>query len=261
MQHKIVKSILLFFVTAFIGMNASQAQNILAKPNPARLVNDVAGILNPTEVASLEKKLIALDDSSSNQIVVVIIPSLDGYPIQDYANKLFRDWGIGTKEKNNGILLLISVNDRKTRIEVGYGLEGAIADITAKSIIDNDITPNFKKKAYFEGINNATDNLAKAAVGEYKDPRAKGKLGAKGMIILVIIIFVIVAIVGSRGNGTGGSSIRGGGFSDFATGMLLGSLLGGGGRGGGSDWGGGGGGGFGGFGGGSSGGGGASGGW
>ena len=78
MQHKIVKSILLFFITAFIGMNASQAQNILAKPNPARLVNDAAGILSPTEVASLEKKLIALDDSSSNQIVVVIIPSLDG---------------------------------------------------------------------------------------------------------------------------------------------------------------------------------------
>jgi LemA protein len=119
----------------------------------------------------------------------------------------------------------------------------------------------FQKKTYFEGINSATDNLAKAAVGEYKNPRAKGKLGARGLIFLVIIIFIFIAIVGSRGNGTGGSSIRGGGFSDIATGMLLGSLLGGGGRGGGSDWGGGGGGGFGGFGGGSSGGGGASGGW
>ena len=260
MQHKLIKSLLLLFASAIIGVYSLQAQNILAKPNPARLVNDAAGILNPTEVATLEKKLVALDDSSSNQIVVVIVPSLDDYPIEDYAIKLFRDWGIGSKEKNNGILLLISVNDRKTRIEVGYGLEGAIPDITAKSIIDNDITPNFKKNAYFEGINKATDNLAKAAVGEYKAPRAKGKMGAKGFIILVIIIFVIVAIVGSRGNGTGGSSIRGGGFSDFATGMLLGSLLGGGGRGGGSDWGGGGGG-FGGFGGGSSGGGGASGGW
>jgi uncharacterized protein len=261
MQHKLIKSLLLLFVSAIIGLHSLQAQNILAKPNPARLVNDAAGILSPTEVASLERKLVALDDSSSNQIVVVIVPSLDDYPIEDYAIKLFRDWGIGTKEKNNGILLLISANDRKARIEVGYGLEGAIPDITAKSIIDNDITPNFKKKAYFEGINSATDNLAKAAVGEYKNPRAKGKLGARGLIFLVIIIFIFIAIVGSRGNGTGGSSIRGGGFSDIATGMLLGSLLGGGGRGGGSDWGGGGGGGFGGFGGGSSGGGGASGGW
>jgi uncharacterized protein len=257
---KFIKNIFLLLAFIIVGTCSLQAQNIIAKSNPPKLVNDAANILNPAEVASLEKKLVALDDSSSNQIVVAIIPTLDGYPIEDYANKLFRDWGIGSKEKNNGILLLIAVNERKTRIEVGYGLEGAIPDVTAKSIIDNDIDPNFKNKAYYAGINSAIDNLAKAAVGEYKAPKAKGKLGAKGMIFLVIFIFIIIAFIGSRGDGTGGSSIRGGGFSDIATGMLLGSLLGGGGRSGG-DWGGGGGGGFGGFGGGSSGGGGASGGW
>ena len=75
---------------------------------------------------ALENKLVAIDDSSSNQIAVVIIPSLDGYPKEEYATKLFRDWGIGNKKTNNGILLLIAINDRQIRIEVGYGLEGAL---------------------------------------------------------------------------------------------------------------------------------------
>lgn len=261
---KAFKFFLLFLVSAFIGISTLQAQNVLARPNPPILVNDVAGILSPTEKATLENKLVAIDDSSSNQIAVVIIPTLDGYPIEEYATKLFRDWGIGNKKTNNGILLLIASNDKKVRIEVGYGLEGAIPDIIANNIIINDIKPAFRAGAYFEGIDKATNDIAKAAIGEYKSARAKKNKDTSGSILLFIIIaFVVVAIVGRRG-GNGGSNIGGGGFSDIATGMLLGSLLNGGGRRGG-DWGGGdggfGGGGFGGFGGGSSGGGGASGGW
>ena len=237
------------------------AQNILPRPNPPKLVNDVAGVLSPEQREILEQKLVALDDSSSNHIAIVLIPTLDGYPIEEYANKLFRAWGIGDAKKNNGILLLISVSDKKIRIEVGYGLEGAITDVQSKSIIDNDLQPAFRKKAYYEGINAAIDNISKAAVGEYKVVKAKKSRGPKSnLFLLVVIIFVIVAVVGGKG-GNGGSNIRGGGFSDIATGMLLGSLLGGGGGRSGGDWGGGGGGGFGGFGGGSSGGGGASGGW
>jgi uncharacterized protein len=224
----------------------------------------LAGVLSPTEKQFLENKLVSVDDSSSNQIAVVILPTLDGYPIEEYATKLFRTWGIGNKKTNNGVLLLIAINDRKVRIEVGYGLEGAIPDITANNIINNDIKPAFKQGAYFEGINTATDNIEKAAVGEYKVARQKkGKEKGGSIFLFLVILIVIIAIVGKKG-GNGGSNIGGGGFSDIATGMLLGSLLGGGGRRGG-DWGGGGGGfgggGFGGFGGGSSGGGGASGGW
>jgi uncharacterized protein len=141
-------------------------------------------------------------------------------------------------------------------------LEGAIPDITALSIIDNDIKPAFKAGAYYEGLDKATDNLAKAAVGEYKEARKKRSKSKGNPLVFVMIVIVIVIILGKKGGG-GGSNINGGGFSDFTTGMLLGSLLNGGSSRGG--WGGGsggfGGGGFGGFGGGSSGGGGAGGGW
>ena len=250
---------IVLFLQAMLFANNTFAQNIIAKPIPATLVTDVAGVLSPEQKQALENKLVAIDDSSSNQIAVVILPSLDGYPKEEYATKLFRDWGIGNKKTNNGILLLIAINDRQIRIEVGYGLEGAIPDITALNIIDNDIKPAFKAGNYYEGIDQATDNIAKAAVGEYKVAKAK-KSKSKGsgglFMIILIIIFVIL-----RSGGGGGSNIGRSGFSDVATGMLLGSLLGGGGRGGGG-WGdSGGGGGFGGFGGGSSGGGGAGGSW
>jgi len=250
---------IVFFLQGTLSANNALAQNIIAKPSPATLVTDVAGVLTPEQKQALENKLVAIDDSSSNQIAVVIIPSLDGYPKEEYATKLFRDWGIGGK-KNNGILLLIAINDREIRIEVGYGLEGAIPDVTALNIIDNDIKPAFKAGNYYEGINQATDDIAKAAVGEYKVARAK-KSKSKGNGGLFLIILIIIFVLLRNGRGGGGSNIGRSGFSDVATGMLLGSLLGGGSRGGGG-WGdSGGGGGFGGFGGGSSGGGGAGGSW
>jgi len=246
-----------------IGIYAT-AQEVLPKPNPPRLVTDLSGVLSADQLAALEQKLVAIDDSSSNQIAVVILPTLNGVPKEEYATKLFREWGIGNKKSRNGVLLLIAIQDRQIRIEVGYGLEGAIPDVTALSIIDNDIKPAFKQGAYYEGLDKATDNIAKAAVGEYKVKRSKkGKSDGGSLLLFVFIVIIIVSIVGRRGGG--GSNIGGGGFNDFATGMLLSSLLNSGSsRGGG--WGGGdsggfGGGGFGGFGGGSSGGGGAGGGW
>ena len=250
---------IVLFLQALLFANNTFAQNIIAKPNPATLVIDVAGVLTPEQKQALEKKLVAIDDSSSNQIAVVIIPSLDGYPKEEYATKLFRDWGIGNKKTNNGLLLLIAINDREIRIEVGYGLEGAIPDITALNIIDNDIKPAFKAGNYYEGIDQATDNIAKAAVGEYKVAKVK-KSKSKGSGGLFLIILIIIFVILRSGRGGGGSNIGGSGFSDVATGLLLGSILGGGGRGGGGGYGGGGGG-FGGFGGGSSGGGGAGGSW
>ena len=256
---KLTKLFIVFIIALFSFTNAV-AQNVIEKPNPPVLVTDLAGVLSPEQKQALENKLVAIDDSSSNQIAVVILPTLDGNPIEEYATKLFRTWGIGNKKTNNGILLLIAIQDKKIRIEVGYGLEGAIPDITANSIIDNDIKPAFRQQAYYEGIDKATDDIAKAAVGEYKEARPKKtRSKSKGSGGLFLIILIIILAVLRNGRGGGGSNIGGGGFSDVATGMLLGSLLGGGGRGGGGF--GGGGGGFGGFGGGSSGGGGASGGW
>jgi uncharacterized protein len=261
MKLKSLFTMLLLSVTLFVS-----AQKVLDKPNPARLVTDVAGILSEQEKASLENKLVMIDDSSSNQIAVVILPTLEDYPIEEYATKLFREWGIGNKKTNNGVLLLIAINDRKIRIETGYGLEGAIPDITARSIIENDIKPAFREKAYFQGIDKATDDLAKAAVGEYKVKRVKSKGNtAKDYFVMLAVIIFIFLFLASRGGGGGGSSIGRSGASDIAETLFWTSLLSGGGRrggwGDGGGFGGGGGGGFGGFGGGSSGGGGASGGW
>ena len=254
--------LLIFFL--FVGTQAVWSQDLLPKPNPARLVNDAADVLSPEQEAILEQRLVALDDSTSNQIAVVTIKSLNGYDVADYANKLFRAWGIGGSKHNNGVLILVSVNDHKTRIEVGYGLEGAIPDITASSIVNNDLVPNFKEGNYYRGFDEAITSLGKAAAGEYSEKRNRGNSNEGfpwGGAILVVFVFLFVLIRNGRGGGKGGGGMMSRrGYSNLIWPLLFSG--GGGGRGGGGFGGGGfGGGGFGGFGGGSSGGGGASGGW
>ncbi|MDE1192474.1 MAG: TPM domain-containing protein [Arachidicoccus sp.] len=237
------------------------AQDVLQPPYPPRLVVDNANMLIPEQRAILEQKLDALDDSTSNQIAVVTLHSIGDNDIDDYANKLFRTWGIGGKKNNNGVLILIvdssSVSAYKNgqiKIEVGYGLEGAITDLISSEIIRNEMAPAFREGNYYRGIDNAVDALSKAAVGEYKIPQQHDNDdGGELIIFLVILVIVIFIIIRSRGGGGGGMG-RSNGWSS----MIWPIIFSGGGGGGGF---GGGGGGFGGFGGGSSGGGGASGGW
>jgi uncharacterized protein len=262
-----MKKLLLLFLT-FCWLAVGVGQNILPKPNPPKLVNDAANVLSPEQRQILEQKLVALDDSTSNQIAVVLIPTLDGYEVQEYANKLFREWGIGSKGTNNGVLILAAIDDRKVWIEVGYGLEGAIPDIVASDIYRKKIVPAFKEGNYYRGIDDAVNALGKAAAGEYKIKRErKGSGGTTGKSILtfVIILFVVLMIVARGGGGKGGGMMSRRGYGDIAEAIFWSSVLGGGRRssgGWGSGSGGGfGGGGFGGFGGGSSGGGGAGGGW
>ena len=251
--------LLFLFLVISVCANAQIEKVIPPKPNPPRLVNDYTGTLTPEQAQALEQKLVAYNDSTSSQIAVVLINSTGDYPIEEVALGIIRNWGVGGKEHSNGIVLLVAKEDHKVRIEVGYGLEGAVPDITAKSIIDNDITPNFRQENYYRGLDQATDDIIKAAAGEYTAPagtRKKGKGFPFGLIIFIIIILSIIFRRGGRG---GGGMISRRGYGGFGTGWLLGSLMGGGGGGGG--WSGGGGGGFGGFGGGGGGGGGASGGW
>lgn len=258
---------LLFLVPFFAGIT----QDIPPRPSPPRLVNDYTNTLTEDQKASLEQKLAAYDDSTSNQVAVVIIPTTGDYAPVDYATKLGRVWGIGNKKTNNGVVVLVAKNDRTVFISPGYGLEGALPDITVKSIIDNEVTPNFKQDDFYRGLDLGTTAIFKAAAGEYKAPAGyrsrKGSGGAGGSLIgLIIIIFIILLLFGrGGGRGGGGGMFSRRGYGDFTTGAILGSMLGGGGRGGG-DWGGGfgggsGGGGFGGFGGGSFGGGGSGGNW
>lgn len=257
---------LLTSVLLFVSFLAS-AQNIPARPSPPRLVNDFAGVLSPAEEQQLEQQLVAYDDSTSNQIAIVLVKTLDEYPIEEYALKILRDWGVGNKKTNNGIVILAAIDDRAVRIEVGYGLEGAIPDITARHIIQDDIVPNFRSGDYVDGLSKAAGSIIKAAAGEYKAPtgyrKKKGGGSAFPIGFLVFIVIMIVLFGGrNRGGGGGFMSRRGSGWLGP---LILGSMIG---RGsGGSSWGGGGGGwsggggGFGGFGGGGGGGGGASGSW
>ena len=256
----------LFYTAIFFLFSiCAQAQiekYIPKKSNPARLVNDYTKTLTPLQVQALENKLMAYDDSTSSQIVIVIISSLEGYDVSEFTLALGREWGIGGKEFSNGVIVLVAINDRKGRIEVGYGLEGAIPDITAKSIFDNSLTPNFKEGNYYRGLDVGTNDIIKAAGGEYKAPANYGNKKKKGsgfgsIIFLLILFLILGGMGGGRKGGGGGGRMSGAGW------MILGSMLGSGGNRGGGWSGGGssGGGGFGGFGGGSFGGGGSSGSW
>jgi len=237
------------------------------KPNPQRLVNDFAGILTPEQKETLESKLVAYDDSTSNQVAIVTVKTTGDYDIEEVALGILRKWGVGGS-KNNGIVILVAVDDHKIWISTGYGLEGAVPDITAKQIIDNDMTPNFRAQNYYRGFDAATSSIIKAAAGEYKAPegyaqrgRGSGGGGIGKIIVGIIVLFIILSMFGGSGRGGGGYvSRRGSGWlGPFILGNMLGRSSGGGWSGGGGGWSGGGG--FGGFGGGSGGGGGAGGSW
>jgi uncharacterized protein len=261
-MKKIVFSILLFISTVAVAQIENAVPN---PPNPPRLVVDNTGTLSPDQQETLERKLVAYDDSTSNQIVVVIIPTTGDYDISDYALTLGRKWGVGNKEFSNGIVFLVAKNDRKVFIAPGYGLEGAVPDITAKQIIENEVVPNFKGNDFYRGIDYGVDALIKAAQGEYKAPAGYGKGKGKGKIpvFAIFIIIIVIIMIFSRMGGGGGSFMSRRGHRGFGGPPIWWFPTGGGGSGGGG-WGGGGssgGGGFGGFGGGSFGGGGAGGSW
>lgn len=243
------------------------AQTFPEKPN--RLVNDYTQTLSEQQISQLEQKLNAFNDSSTTQIAVVLIKSLEGYDVADYGVRLAESWGIGGAKNNNGVLLLVSLGDRKVTIQTGYGVEGALPDAITKRIIAREITPNFKTGDYYAGLEEGTNAIISYTKGEYKNdaPKKTGKKGGLGIGFIIIMIIIILTAIKKGG---GGSEVIGsrGSASPFWW-LLMGSQLGRGNSGGfggfsgggGGGFGGGGGGGFGGFGGGSFGGGGSSGSW
>jgi uncharacterized protein len=257
----------LLFSLLVLTCLVSAAQNIPAPPNPPRLVNDFAHVLTADQISDLEAKLVAYDDSTSIQIAVVTIPTTGDYDISDYALKILRDWKVGNKNTNNGVVILAAIQDHKVYIATGYGMEGSVPDITAKQIVDNEIVPSFRDNGnYYRGFDLGADALIKASRGEYKAPEGydqrgqRGKGGGGSLLGVGLFILIIIVLVASRGGGSGGGGLMSrSGVLPF----ILGSMLGSAGRGGGFGGGGGGfgGGGFGGFGGGSGGGGGAGGSW
>jgi uncharacterized protein len=270
----------IFFVTSlsFAVFAQNVDKDIPEKPNPPRLVNDYAGLLNSGEANQLELKLRAFNDSTSTQIVVVIVKSLGMNDKAEFATKLGEKWGVGQKGKNNGVVILIKTKTAEEKgqafIAPGYGLEGAIPDAVAKRIIENALLPNFREGNYYQGIDAAVNTLISLSKGEFtadaymkgthhkQEDRSVGPL-AIFIIIFIIIIFSIIGRFRSARQYSIGHNIpfwvamsmlaasrsdhHSGSFGDFSSGS------GGFGGGGGSD--------FGGFGGGSFGGGGAGGSW
>ena len=264
--------IFLLWVSGLLGFSSVSGQEIPARPEPPRLVNDFAGVLTGDEVQSLERKLVMFNDSTSTQIVVVIVKSLNGYDKNEFARLIGERWGVGQKGKNNGAVLLVKPkypNEKgEACIQTGYGLEGVIPDALAKRIYENEMLPNFKNGNYYAGIESATSTMISLAKGEYTadqyNKRTSKKSSPFGLLIPIIIIGVVFMLIrGSRAQGMSvgksipfwtafwllGSMGRGhsGSWNDFSSGS--------------GGFGGGGGGGFGGFGGGSFGGGGAGGSW
>lgn len=138
---------------------------------PTGHVNDFADVLTVEEERALESTLSAFEQETSHEVAVAVIPSLEGDDIESYTNTLFREWGIGKAEENDGVLLLVAIEDRKMRIEVGYGLEGALTDTEAKRIIDKTIAPRFKASQYAAGIEDGVERIMSETSGEVT-PRA-----------------------------------------------------------------------------------------
>ncbi len=138
-------------------------------------VVDEAGLLEPSAEAALTRKLAAFEQTSSDQVVVATIPDLQGYDIADYANRLARQWAIGRKDEDNGVVLLVARDDRKVRIEVGYGLEGTLTDALSQLIIQNDILPAFKSGDFPGGIENGVDAILEVLSGNAAEMQARAE--------------------------------------------------------------------------------------
>jgi uncharacterized protein len=242
------------FLLLFLFLLASSYPVFAAQhwPSPTGNFNDFAHVVPTNQAQALENLLAAIRQKTGVQIAVVTFPSVEGGDVAGAAVDLFHVWGIGQKEKDNGLLILLSIQDRKDWIEVGYGLEATVTDGDTGTIRRNSMEPSFKKGNFGEGLTNGVLQLARLIgydAGNNPVPpqiqyeQGGGGLGFLGKFVIFIIIFILLSVINRRGRG----GFWGGGF------------YGGGGWGGGGF--GGGGGGFGGFGGGSSGGGGSGGSW
>jgi uncharacterized protein len=207
-------------------------------PKLDQRVTDLTNTLSNQERQKIDQDLKSYEDTTSTQIVVLMINSLEGESLEEYANRTFLLNKIGQEKKNNGVLLLISKKDRKVRIETGYGLEGALTDAVSSQIIRNEIIPRFKDGDYFGGIVTGVDTIIRVIRGEYQAEGDKAPAISAGMVFMVLMfgIFVLLPLISSRrrsvinsnghdyfsgwgyGGGSfggfgGGGSLGGGGFS------------------------------------------------
>jgi len=252
------------FLLILLTFTTVQAQDIPKQPQPPHLVNDLAGIMTPEQIQQLESRLVAFNDSTSTQIAVVTLKSLNGYTATEMAERIGNLWTVGQKKYNNGMVILIKPKTADERgdaaIATGYGLEGKLPDVVCKRIVEQVMIPAFKQNDYAAGIEAGTVTVMKFATGEYKDSTFGAKRSGKKSPIVPLIILIVMAIIVMRGFKGRGNHHSIGHNMPLWPFLFMGGL--GGFGGGGENRGGGGfGGGFGGFGGGGFGGGGAGGSW
>lgn len=222
----------LFFLTLiiFLPLCASGQRDVPELAN--HRVHDDAGILSAQTVSYLEQSLRAFEDSTSNQIAILIVPSLEGESIDQFGIRVADAWKLGSQERDNGAILLIAMEDRKMRIEVGQGLEGVLPDAICNRIIRNEMAPAFRRQDYDGGVIASVEAIRKAIKGEY---RGSGQRSGRekrfpfGFIVVLIIIMIVMRNRRGGGRGSGWSSGRGwygagigsgggGGFSGFSGG-------------------------------------------
>ena len=210
--------ILVFFLS---GIYANAQFTIPKVPSFQTSVYDYADLLNPTEEKELENKLIRYSDSTTTQIVVITIDDLKGESIGILTPRWAHEWGIGQEKEDNGILILLSKNDREIWISPGYGVEDRLTAGINGELIRNIIIPEFKAGSYYNGLNKGADAIFEVLKGKYKGSR---KESSNPLPFILIVVFIIILLVlASRGN-KGGGNFRGGGGLDLGDIIILSSL-------------------------------------
>lgn len=210
-----MKKVILFLTLLFLLAGGVLAADF---PQPQGYVNDFAGLFSPTFVEQLEADLSNFEEQTRAEVAVVTIEALNDYSVEEYAVRLFEEWQIGKKEKDNGLLLLIAKNERKIRIEVGYGLEPVVTDARAGRIIREKITPNFKQEEYEQGVSQAVEAI-KEYIEQGEPPQgteaAREKL-SNFFFVLVLSSFILMYLAAFWGR-----------TKEFTTGGIQGACLGG----------------------------------
>jgi len=224
MHPHFYRIVLLFLLGMPVVGEAQRAVPSLAN----RRVHDEAGVLSAQTNAYLEQSLKAFEDSTSNQIAVLIVNSLDGETIDQFGIRVADAWKLGTQDKDNGVILIIAMSDRKMRIEVGQGLEGPLPDAICNRIIRNEMAPAFRRGDYDAGVIASVDAVRKAIKGEYRGTGPKrGRKGGSAAGFLILLIILIIVMRGRNGGGRGHGWSSGAGW--YMGGMAAGGGFGGGG--------------------------------
>ncbi|WP_300427302.1 TPM domain-containing protein [uncultured Thalassolituus sp.] len=215
----------------------AQVNADIAFPELTGRIVDTAGMMQHTYRSQLNRTLKEHETVTGNQVVVLTIKSLEGYSIEEYGYQLGRHWGIGQKGRDNGVILIVAKNDRKIRIEVGYGLEGQLTDAIAGNIIRTQISPLFKRGQFDRGISKGVDSILEALEGSYVAGESTGSSGKNKFLLFIFFGLALFIFVASFFDGGGGSSSRGryyggaAGYGGFGSGGFGGGGFSGGGGG------------------------------